>query len=183
MEKVSLRVGSAVIEIVQGDITRQDTQAVVNAANEQLAPGGGVAGAIHKAAGPELWVECKTLGGCKTGQAKMTRGYQLPAEFVIHTVGPVYNHSPQNAADLASCFHESLLLAKAKGLKSVAFPAISTGIFGYPVEEAAEVSLQAVVDFLKANQQPDLVRFVLFGDEDFLVFKHVLSTLSNENQG
>lgn len=178
MNKTSLEVGSAVIEVVQGDITRQDTQAVVNAANKQLAPGGGVAGAIHKAAGPQLWEECKTLDGCETGQAKITRGYQLPAEYVIHTVGPVYNNSPQNARDLASCFRESLSLAKENEIESIAFPAISTGIFGYPVEEAAEVSLQAVIDFIKTYEKPGLVRFVLFGEKDYHVFKDILLNLS-----
>ncbi len=179
MEIVSLRVGSAMIELLQGDITKQDVQAVVNAANKELAPGGGVAGAIHKAAGPQLWEECKTLGGCETGKAKITAGYNLPADYVIHTVGPVYNNTPQNAKDLASCFRESLNLAKDKNIDSVAFPAISTGIFGYPVEDAAQVSLQAVVDFLKTNEKPRLVRFVLFGEEDFQVFKNALMNFSS----
>ncbi len=180
MAVTSMKIGSAVVEVVQGDITRQDTQAIVNAANEQLAPGGGVAGAIHKAAGPQLWEECRTLGGCKTGQAKITRGYQLPAEYVIHTVGPVYNNSPQNAIDLASCYRESLLLAKNHGIESIAFPAISTGIFGYPVAAAADIALQAVIAFLKEHGQPQRIRFVLFGEQDYLVFERALLNLGKK---
>jgi len=170
MGNVKFNIGGSVLEIVQGDITKQDTEAIVNAANKQLAPGGGVAGAIHRAAGPELWEECKKLGGCETGEAKITSGYNLSARHVIHTVGPVYNNTPQNARDLESCYRNSLSLAVRHGLRSISFPAISTGIFGYPLEEAAEVSLYAVVKFLQEHNKPELVRFVLFGEKELDVF-------------
>lgn len=182
MEKVEFKTGGCLLEIVRGDITKQDTDAIVNAANKQLAPGGGVAGAIHRAAGPELWEECKQLGGCETGEAKITSGYNLAARYVIHTVGPVYNNTPQNAVDLENCYLNSLDLAVRHGLKSVSFPAISTGIFGYPLEEAAGVSLRAVIKFLKEHNKPELVRFVLFGEKDLNVFKKTLQEITKSSQ-
>ncbi len=174
MEKVDFKTGNSLLEIIRGDITKQDTEAIVNAANKQLAPGGGVAGAIHRAAGPELWEECKKIGGCETGEAKITGGYNLAARYVIHTVGPVYNNTSENARDLENCYLNSLSLAVRHGIKSISFPAISTGIFGYPLEEAAEVSLRAVIKFLEENNKPEVVRFVLFGEKDFSVFKKSL---------
>ena len=170
-------IGPAKVEIVRGDITQQDTGAIVNAANRQLAPGGGVSGAIHRAAGPDLWTECRELGGCATGEAKITRGYRLKAQHVLHTVGPVYRGAPGEAALLADCYRNCLRLALDHGIKSVSFPAISTGIFGYPVQEAAAVSLEAVLDFLRENSGLDLVRFVLFSEEDFRVFEEALSRI------
>ncbi len=169
-EELLFHEGKAKLQIIKGDITEQDTEAIVNAANKKLAPGGGVAGAIHRAAGPDLWEECKKLGGCETGQAKISGGYRLKARYVIHTVGPVYNKSPQNARDLESCYMNSLHLAKKKGIRSVAFPAISTGIFGYPLEEAADISLRTVINFIQDNNLPEIVRFVLFGEKDYKVF-------------
>lgn len=156
-----IEVNSAVLELVQGDITKQKTEAVVNAANERLAPGGGVAGAIHRAAGPELWEECKELGGCRTGEAKITKGYGLPANYIIHTVGPIYSGTGRDSLLLESCYRNSLKLAAERGIKTIAFPAISTGAFGYPMEEAAMTSLNTIVDFLKRKKQLDLVRVVL----------------------
>ena len=159
---MKIKVGSSFLELVQGDITKQHTEAIVNAANERLAPGGGVAGAIHRAAGPELWEECKRLGGCKTGEAKITKGYRLPARYVIHTVGPIYSGNERDAQLLEACYMNSLKLAVERGIKTVAFPAISTGAFGYPMEAAAETALKTTIDFLKQNDEIDLVRFILY---------------------
>jgi O-acetyl-ADP-ribose deacetylase (regulator of RNase III) len=178
--QTSLKVGTSLLEIIQGDITEQDTEAVVNAANKRLAPGGGVAGAIHRAAGPELWIACQNLGGCETGEAKITGGYNLPARYVIHTVGPVFNNTPQNARDLESCYLNSLHLAAENNVQSIAFPAISTGIFGYPLAEAAEISLRTVVKFLQENAKPELIRFVLFGKDDFQVYRDNLQKIAGE---
>ncbi|MFC1525163.1 macro domain-containing protein, partial [Planctomycetota bacterium] len=145
------------IEIVQGDITRQAIDAIVNAANNELSPGGGVSGAIHRAAGGGLWNEAKTLGGCQTGQAKLTKGYKLKAKYVIHTVGPVYSGSSEDPKLLASSYRECLRLAASSGIKSIAFPAISTGVFGYPVGDAAKVALKTVADTLEKLSEIDLV--------------------------
>jgi O-acetyl-ADP-ribose deacetylase (regulator of RNase III) len=158
---MKVKVGESTLELVVGDITKQETEAIVNAANNSLASGGGVAGPIHRAAGPDLWEECKKLGGCETGQAKLTRGYRLPALYVIHTVGPVYSGSSEGAKLLASCYRESLRVAKERGIKSISFPAISTGLFGYPVEEAAKIALKTVLDVLRNTPSIQLVRFVL----------------------
>lgn len=182
MSQTSFKVGTSLLEIVRGDITKQDTEAIVNAANKRLAPGGGVAGAIHRAAGPELWAECQKIGGCETGEAKITAGYRLKARYVIHTVGPVYNNTPQNAVDLESCYLNSLRLARENNIESITFPAISTGIFGYPLEEAAEISLRAVIDFLQENTKPELVRFVLFGAHDFQVYQESLQRIRDEKE-
>ena len=159
----SVTVNGTRIETVQDDITHEQVDAIVNAANRTLLGGGGVDGAIHRAAGPELLAECKTLDGCDTGDAKMTRGYLLPAKHVIHTVGPVYSESGLNAARrLASCHRRSLEIALENGLKSVAFPAISCGVYGYPVDEAAHVAANTVVEFAEEHPGLELVRFVLF---------------------
>lgn len=163
------------IELVRGDITEQEVDAVVNAANESLLGGGGVDGAIHRAAGPELLAECRTLGGCDTGDAKATSGYRLPARFVIHTVGPVWHGGSNGEPELlASCHRRALELAAELGCRSVAFPAISTGVYGYPLELAAPVAIAAVRE---ARRDPvELVRFVLFGDEHFRAFERALYT-------
>lgn len=160
-----------VIECVKGDITGQpDIDVIVNAANKFLAPGGGVAGAIHKKAGPLLYQECKKYAPIETGQAVITKGYNLPNPFVIHTVGPVYSEEKIPAEKLAMCFKNALKLADEKGLKSIAFPAISTGIFGYPVEEAAEVSIKAVIGMIPGLKSVKKIRFVLFDENTFNVF-------------
>ncbi len=162
---MKIRISSSSVEIVQGDITRQETEAIVNAANERLAPGGGVAGAIHKAAGPELWEECKRLGGCRTGEAKITHGYKLPARYVIHTVGPVFRGSRKDDELLKACYRNSLNRALESGIKSISFPAISTGAFGYPMDRAADVALKTSIEFLIRHNYFECIRFVLYNNE------------------
>jgi len=160
------------IEITRGDITELDTDAIVNAANSSLLGGGGVDGAIHRAAGPELLAECRTLGGCATGDAKMTSGYRLSARHVIHTVGPVWQGGRSGEeALLASCYRRSLELAADAGLRSVAFPSISTGVYGYPIERAAPVALGTVRDFLQQHALPERVVMVCFGAADLAAYR------------
>ena len=157
--------------IVVGDITQSDAEAIVNAANETLRGGSGVDGAIHRAAGPELLAECRTLHGCPTGQAKLTRGYRLHAKYVIHTPGPVWQGGTHGeAALLASCYRSVLTLAEARGIGSVDFPCISTGVFGYPKAQAAVVALKAIMDFLREHDTPKTVRIICHseGDADIL---------------
>jgi len=168
------------LEIVRGDITKQDTDAVVNAANKALAPGGGVAGAIHRAAGPELWEACRPLGGCNTGEAKITPGFQLPAGHVIHTVGPVYGEDEPAAELLAQSYRTSLELADSHHLRSVAFPALSTGAFGYPSEEAAEVAVGTIMDTLPGLASVATVRMVLRGPRDHELHTRVAERLAGE---
>ena len=174
---MQIKIGESILEIVVGDITKQETEAIVNAANNRLTPGGGVSGAIHRAAGSELWRECKTLGGCKTGEAKITKGYNLPASYVIHTVGPIYSGSSNDASKLASCYRSSIQLAYKYNLKSIAFPAISTGIYGYPMKEAAKVALSTVIEELRNLKSPMLVRFVLFDKDAAEIYESILPSL------
>ncbi len=157
--------GEERVEVVSGDITTLKVDAIVNAANEQLLPGGGVCGAIHQAAGPELARECATVGGCPTGEARITRGHRLPARHVIHTVGPVWRGGGEGEDDLlAACYRNSLDLARDSGLVSIAFPAISTGIFGYPLERATGIAVATVKDWLADNQEFERVVFAVFGE-------------------
>lgn len=160
------------MQVMQGDITRLAVDAIVNAANESLLGGGGVDGAIHRAAGPELLAECRTLGGCPTGKAKMTRGHRLAARYVVHTVGPVYRGGGHEEAELlGSCYRESLRLASEAGLESVAFPCISTGVYGYPKEEACEVAVAAVAEWLATSDLPSSVIFCCFGAADAELYR------------
>ncbi len=156
------------ISLVRGDITKCEVDAIVNAANESLLGGGGVDGAIHRAAGPRLLAACRTLGGCRTGQAKITPAYNLPAKHVIHTVGPIYHGDAKGEAQLlASCYRQSLELAREHQCKSVAFPAISCGVYGYPIEDAARIALETIRGFLGENDLPERVLLVLFSATDF----------------
>ena len=167
------------VECAQGDITSQeDVVAIVNAANAELRSGGGVAGAIHRAAGPGLEEEARPLAPIRPGQAVITGGHDLPNRYVIHALGPVYGRDRPEAEVLAKCYRHSLALAEEHGIDSVAFPAISTGVFGYPVEEAARASLGTVMEETEHLKSVRLVRFVLFGEEDLEVHERVLSELS-----
>ncbi|MCX7945267.1 MAG: O-acetyl-ADP-ribose deacetylase [Deltaproteobacteria bacterium] len=163
------------IEILLGDITQLNTDAIVNAANKTLLGGGGVDGAIHRAAGPMLREECKMLGGCETGEAKITKGYNLKAKYVIHTVGPVYKDGRHNESELLkNCYLNSLRLALMYNIKTIAFPSISTGAYGYPIREAAPIAIQSVIEFLKENNEIEKVIFVLFSKIDFDIYKETL---------
>ena len=164
------------IDVIRDDITKQQVDAVVNAANESLMGGGGVDGAIHRAAGPELKEECKTLSGCPTGQAKVTKGYHLPADYVIHTVGPVWKGGGKDEEELlASCYKESLKRADELNLKSIAFPNISTGVYGFPKRKAAEIALKSVEDYLgKESTGLEEVIFVCFDEENYSIYQELL---------
>ena len=165
------------LELIQADITTLDVDAIVNAANHSLLGGGGVDGAIHRAAGPQLLAECRTLGGCETGEAKITKGYRLKARHVIHTVGPIYSGTPRDAELLASAVRNSLRLATEQHLKSIAFPAISTGVYGYPMPEAARVILSTVSTALKSEASLELVVICLYDRRALHIFDEVLSQI------
>ncbi len=176
---MEVRVGQAVLEIVEGDITRQDTEAIVNAANTSLLGGGGVDGAIHRAGGPKILEECRQIGGCPTGEARITTGGNLMAKYVIHTVGPIYRDGLHREPELlSSCYRESLKLAAANGLKTLAFPSISTGAYGYPLDAAARIALKTVRDYLAEYSQIQRVRFVLFGRPAYEAYERALKESS-----
>lgn len=165
------------LEVMQGDITRLALDAIVNAANSSLLGGGGVDGAIHRAAGPELVKECRTLGGCPTGEARITKGYNLAARHVIHTVGPVYSGKPRDKALLTGCYQNSLKLAAGNNVHSLAFPAISCGVYGYPIEEACKIAVDTSCSFLKNNQTIEKVIFMLFSPEALKIYEEYLRSL------
>ena len=163
------------IELIQADITTMEVDAIVNAANKSLLGGGGVDGAIHRGAGPELLKECRTLGGCNTGQAKITNGYNLKAKFVIHTVDPVWQNGTNGEPQLlASCYCNCLQLAVENKIQTIAFPSISTGLYGYPILQASQISVREVSNFLRNNALIKQLSFVCFSSEDLYVYKSLL---------
>lgn len=170
------------IDMRQGDITRLQVDAIVNAANTSLLGGGGVDGAIHRAAGPQLLAECRTIGGCPTGEARITNGYNLPARYIIHTVGPVYSGKPKDAERLQACYRNSLELALAHQVRTIAFPAISCGVYGYPIEEACGIALETSLVFLQAHDQIgqiDQIIFTLFSAAHLDVYLQRFRSLSS----
>jgi len=169
------------LQLLRGDITQLPVDAIVNAANTTLLGGGGVDGAIHRAAGPELLAECQTLNGCSTGQAKITKGYHLPAKFVIHAVGPVWRGGAKGEPMLlASCYTTSLKLALENKVKSIAFPAISCGVYGYPITQAAMIAVKETANFLEANPQIEKVAFVCFDDAVYEAYQKALDALNHD---
>ena len=171
MPAISFTIGKTRLEAERGDITAERTDAIVNAANTGLRGGGGVDGAIHHAAGPTITAECRKIGRCPTGKAVVTTGGKLQAKWVIHAVGPIYSRLPSDAHELGSAYRESLLRAQEVGARSIAFPSISTGAYGYPIKDAAPIVLETVAGFITANPPAlDLVRFVLFSDADYSVY-------------
>lgn len=167
------------IEILQGDITTLELDAIVNAANTTLLGGGGVDGAIHRAAGPELLNECRKIGGCPTGEARMTKAYNLPAKYVIHTVGPVYHGKDNDRRLLSLCYKNSLELAVKNNIGSIAFPAISCGVYGYPVKDACRIAMDTTFQFLENNSTLKKVVFILFSADTYNVYKEYLKALKD----
>ena len=173
-----VEIGDSALELVEGDITRQDVDAIVNAANTSLLGGGGVDGAIHRAAGPQLLDECRTLGGCETGSAKITGGYRLAARHVIHAVGPVYHDGKHGEpALLASAYHTCLELASQNACATLAFPAISTGVYGYPRDDAARIAFRTIIDYVERHREIKLVRYVLYGPSALAAHQRVLEEM------
>ncbi len=172
-------IGHGRIELVEGNITEQDTEAIVNAANRTLLGGGGVDGAIHRAGGPQILEECKKIGGCPTGEARITSGGRLKAQYVIHTVGPVYKDGTHGEPELlANAYRNSMKVASENDIKSLSFPSISTGVYSYPIEKASRIALCTVKDYLNSSQDISLVRFVLFGKPDYTVYEATLNDLT-----
>jgi O-acetyl-ADP-ribose deacetylase (regulator of RNase III) len=169
--------GKKRVELINGDITSLDVDAIVNAANNSLLGGGGVDGAIHDAAGPDLLTECESLNGCQTGQSKITKGYRLKAKHIVHTVGPIWHGGYRNETELlASCYKTSLAIAKEKKIKTIAFPGISTGIYGFPKELAALIAVNETRRFLNKNSYPEKVIFVTFSDDSYETYRKLLDS-------
>jgi O-acetyl-ADP-ribose deacetylase (regulator of RNase III) len=166
------------LKVVRGDITRLEVGAIVNAANTSLLGGGGVDGAIHRAAGPELLAACRKIGGCPTGEARITAGYRVPADYVIHTVGPVYRGVLADSTLLTACYKNSLDLAAQKKIRSLAFPAVSCGVYGYPIEKASRIAVTTTLAFLNSNPFPERVLFVLFSKHDEEIYRNYLAEFS-----
>jgi O-acetyl-ADP-ribose deacetylase (regulator of RNase III) len=176
---MEVKINNSTLSLVEGEITKEETDVIVNAANSRLAGGGGVDGAIHRAGGPSIMEECRQIGGCPTGQAVITTAGNLKAKYVIHTVGPVYQGGTKGEAALLKSAHlESLKLVSSKKLKSVAFPAISTGVYGYPVDDAAHIAITTVIDYLKEHADIGLIRFVLFGRKTYEIFAEELRKIT-----
>jgi len=165
------------IEVMEGDITKLKVDAIVNAANNSLLGGGGVDGAIHRAAGPELLAECRKIGGCPTGQARITKGYNLSAKWIIHTVGPVYSGKPDDARLLSLCYQNSLELAVDNKIASIAFPAISCGVYGYPINKACKIAVDTTCNFLKQDRFINKVIFILFSSENYNAYQDYIKSL------
>ena len=176
---MQVKIGDCIIELIQGDITEQDTDAIVNAANEKLIPGGGVDGAIHKKGGPEILKELREkYDKCPTGEAVITGAGNLKAKYVIHAVGPIYKDGKHGEPELLKkAYENSLKLAISHNIQSISFPSLSTGAYGYPIEEAAKIALSTVIEFLKTHKKPKLVRFVLWGERNYNVFQETLKNL------
>ena len=180
---MEIKVNRTTLKLVQGDITGEDTEAIVNAANRTLLGGGGVDGAIHRAGGAKILDECRLLGGCETGDAKITTGGNLKATYVIHTVGPVYAGGSRGEAELlANCYRRCLEIASEKGIRSISFPAISTGVYGYPIGEASRIALRTAIDYAEEHDDIDLLRFILFTTGDLNAYEEALQELLSEKR-
>jgi O-acetyl-ADP-ribose deacetylase len=177
---MEIKINQSTLSLVEGDITKQDSDAIVNAANKSLCGGGGVDGAIHRAGGHKILEECIKIGGCETGEAVITTGGNLKARYVIHTVGPIYRDGNHGEPELlANAYKNCLKLASSKGIKSIAFPSISTGAYRYPLSDAAEIALKTAVEYMKENSDIKLIRFVLFGQKTLEVYEKVYATYFN----
>lgn len=180
---MKVKIGKAILALKQGDITKEDVDAIVNAANPSLLGGGGVDGAIHRAGGPSILEECKKLGGCNPGDAKITTGGKLKARYVIHTVGPIWHGGKKGEPDtLASAYRRSLEVALENKCRSVSFPSISTGAYGYPIEEASKIALSTIIKFLKEKEGISEVRMVLFSERDFQIYSRSLKEVATQNK-
>lgn len=175
---MKLQINSSTLELLEGDITNQDTEAIANAANSRLAGGGGVDGAIHSSGGYKIMAECRKIGNCPTGEARLTTGGNLKAKYVLHAVGPIYRDGIHGEPELLrGAYLSCLRLASEHSIKSIAFPSISTGVYGYPLDKAAKIALNSVIDYLKNHQEINLARFVLFGPKAFNIYKKILKEI------
>ncbi|MBN1574440.1 MAG: O-acetyl-ADP-ribose deacetylase [Deltaproteobacteria bacterium] len=177
---MEVKIGTGTLSLVRGDITEESTDAIANAANSGLRGGGGVDGAIHRAGGPKIMEECRKIGGCPTGSAVITAGGNLKAKYVIHAVGPIYKRGTKGEEKLlSSAYRKCLEIVSEKEIKSIAFPSISTGVYGYPIADASKTALVTVIDYMKSHPEIELVRFVLFSDNDLKVYEESLKKLSS----